>query len=195
LTVALKVGEKLEKMPEASVLGIKTSINTYFDVIQGILDNFANARGMDVIYVTSTVPATPILNALKMLDIDLTNTYFVDCISNVLMGRGEEEENVLYIESPTMLEMIILKVEYLIKKTSRHAERKKIVILDSINSLAIHNNTKILSEFLHVLTNGLRAKDAYTVIFMLAEHSSEELENIVAFVCDDVLAVEVEEVE
>ena len=111
------------------------------------------------------------------------------------MGRGEEEENVLYIESPTMLEMIILKVEYLIKKTSRHAERKKIVILDSINSLAIHNNTKILSEFLHVLTNGLRAKDAYTVIFMLAEHSSEELENIVAFVCDDVLAVEVEEVE
>ena len=62
--------------------------------------------------------------------------------------------------------------------------------IDSINSLAIHNNNKILSEFLHVMVNSLRSKNAYTVILSVDEQQSEELMNMTNFVCDDTIVIE-----
>ncbi|MDG6220906.1 MAG: hypothetical protein QCI38_05600, partial [Candidatus Thermoplasmatota archaeon] len=64
-----------------------------------------------------------------------------------------------------------------------------IVILDSINSMAIHNNTKILSEFLHIFVNSLRTKQFYTGIMAMEEPGNEEVTNLVNFVCDTHLTI------
>jgi len=93
----------------------------------------------------------------------------------------QQDEQTTLVESPTMLENIMLKVEYLIRKSQ---SKDKLVVIDSINSLAIHNNNWILSEFLHVLVSGLRSRDAYTVILTVEEHSTPELNNMVNLVCD-----------
>jgi archaellum biogenesis ATPase FlaH len=103
------------------------------------------------------------------------------------MSAGQKHAHSIYVESPTMLENIMLKVEYLIRRT---ADRKNLVILDSINSLAIHNNTKILSEFLHILVNNLRAKEAYTIIFSMEEYETEDIRNMLNLVSDETLQVE-----
>jgi hypothetical protein len=75
----------------------------------------------------------------------------------------------------------MLKVEYLIRSSQ---SPNKLVVIDSINSLAIHNNNWILSEFLHILVSGLRVREAYTVILSVEEHSTPELNNMVNLVCD-----------
>jgi len=80
-----------------------------------------------------------------------------------------------------MLENLMLKVEYLIRMSE---SKDKLVVIASINSLAIHNNNWILSEFLHILVSGLRSRDAYTVIFTVEEHSTPEINNMVSLVCD-----------
>jgi hypothetical protein len=100
-----------------------------------------------------------------------------------MMGTSVRSEHVSFVESPTMLENIMLKVEFLM----RSIEGNKLVLLDSINSLAIHNNTKILSEFLHILVNNLRAKNAYTLILSVEEQSSEEINNMLGLVCDETI--------
>ena len=79
-----------------------------------------------------------------------------------------------------MLENIMLKVEYLIKKS----KRDNVIVLDSINALAIHNSPKILSEFVHILINTLRAKNAYVILFSIEGFSSEEITKMMSFVCD-----------
>ena len=56
-----------------------------------------------------------------------------------------------------------------------------------MSSLAIHNNTKILSEFLHLLVNNLRAKKAYTVIFSMEEYRSEDISNMLNIVVDETI--------
>ncbi|MCK4444924.1 MAG: hypothetical protein KAW09_10285, partial [Thermoplasmata archaeon] len=56
-----------------------------------------------------------------------------------------------------------------------------------INSMAIHNSTKLLSEFLHILVNNLRAKGAYTIIFSMEEYESEEITNMMNLVCDETI--------
>jgi archaellum biogenesis ATPase FlaH len=100
-----------------------------------------------------------------------------------MMGTAVRSEHVSFVESPTMLENIMLKVEYLM----RSVKGNKLVLLDSINSLAIHNNTKILSEFLHILVNNLRAKNAYTIILSVDEQSNEEITSMLGLVCDETI--------
>lgn len=184
MSITSSVSERLLTLPESSAVALQIRAEHYFDVIRGILDNFAVKKELDSIYITSTIPSQSIVNALQVLEIDLEKIYFVDCISQIMMSMASKHEHTIYVESPTMLENLMLKVEYLIKRTEKQGD---IVILDSINSLAIHNNTKILSEFLHLLVNNLRAKKAYAIIFSMEEYRSDEITNMLKLVCDETI--------
>jgi len=187
VAVTSEVSDKLYALPEAAAVALRMKAEHYFDVIRAMPDVFATKKALDAIYVTSTIPSTSIINALDVLEIPLDHIWFVDCISQIMMSAGQKHGHAIYVESPTMLENLMLKVEYLIRKT---ADRKNLVILDSINSLAIHNDTKILSEFLHILVNNLRAKEAYTIIFSMEEYETEEIRNMLNLVSDETLQVE-----
>jgi KaiC/GvpD/RAD55 family RecA-like ATPase len=181
--VAQKVSEELLEVPPSSAISLVMSVDHYLDVLRGVLDLFASKKEADVIYVTSTISFEAIKRVMEALDIDTSRVYFVDCISHIMMGAssGQMDDHTTLVESPTMLENVMLKVEYLIRLSEA---KEKIVVIDSINSLAIHNNNWILSEFLHILVSGLRVRDVYTVILSVEEHSTPEINNMVNLVCD-----------
>lgn len=181
---------KLMELPEGSAVTLRLGAEHYFDAIRDMLDVFAPKKELDAIYVTSTIPSRSILSALEVLEIPLDHIWFVDCISQIMMSSEQKHPHAIYVESPTMLENIMLKVEYLIRRTRN---RNNVVVLDSINSLAIHNNTKILSEFLHILVNNLRSKKTYTVIFSMEQYETDDIRNMMNLVCDETVTVEGEE--
>jgi len=183
LASAQDIARELSEVPPASAVSLEMSVDNYLDVIRGVLDLFANKKEMDTIYVTATISSEQIRRVLEALEIDTSNIYFVDCISHIMMGAStsQQDEHTTLVESPTMLENLMLKVEYLIRSSQ---SKEKLVVLDSINALAIHNNNWILSEFLHILVSGLRSREAYTVIFSVEEHTTPEISNMVNLVCD-----------
>ncbi|MBU0623950.1 MAG: hypothetical protein KJ672_03795 [Candidatus Thermoplasmatota archaeon] len=180
---AQQIAKELSEMPPSSAVSLQMSVDNYLDVIRGVVDLFANKKEMDTIYVTATISSDAIRRVLEALDIDSSRVFFVDCISHIMMGASsaQRDDHTTLVESPTMLENLMLKVEYLIRRSE---SKDKLVVIDSINSLAIHNNNWILSEFLHILVSGLRSRDAYTVIFTVEEHSTPEINNMVSLVCD-----------
>jgi len=182
VSVTAEVAEKLRALPDSSAIAMRLKSEQYFDAIQGMIDRFAMKKDLEVVYVTSTIPSQSIINALEVLEIPMDHIWFVYCISQIMMSQEKRHPHAIIVESPTMLENIMLKVEFLLGK---HPERKALVVLDSINSLAIHNNTKILSEFLHILVNNLRSRGAYTVIFSMQEYETEEIRNMLVLVSDE----------
>ena len=180
---AQDIAKELAEVPPSSAISLEMSVDNYLDVIRGVLDLFANKKEMDTIYVTATISSEQIRRVLEALEIDTSNIYFVDCISHIMMGAStaQQDEHTTLVESPTMLENLMLKVEYLIRRSQA---KEKLVVLDSINALAIHNNNWILSEFLHILVSGLRSREACTIIFSVEEHSTPEISNMVNLVCD-----------
>jgi len=184
VTVTMEIADKLASLPEASAVALRLRTDQYFDAIQGMLDNFAGKKELEVVYVTSTIPSQSIIHALEVLEIPLDHIWFVDCISQIMMAAAKRHPHAIAVESPTMLENLMLKVEFLLRK---HRDRTALVILDSINSLAIHNNTKILSEFLHILVNNLRSHGAYTVIFSMQEYETEDIRNMLVLVSDETI--------
>ena len=187
--MAGKIAQRLMELPEGSAVALRMGAEQYFDTIRAILDIYAPKKELDALYVTSTIPSRSIINALEVLEIPLEHIWFVDCISQIMMSAAEKHPHSIYVESPTMLENIMLKIEYLIRKTK---DRGNIVVIDSINSLAIHNNTKILSEFFHIFVNNLRSKKASTLIFSMEQYENEEIRNMMNLVCDETIAVEAE---
>jgi len=182
------VAAKLEEIGPSVSVALEIGMDTYFDVVRGLTDNFAAKKGLSCVYITSSVPSSTMLSALSMLEVDTKNIYFVDCISHLVSGGTGPSENTMYIDNPTMLENIILKVDFLSRKLK---EGSMLVVLDSINSLAIHNEVKILSEFLQVLLSGLKSKGAYPVIISVAGQAKPELKEVITLVCDQIVPMQV----
>jgi len=186
VSVTADVADKLASLPDSSAVAMRLKSEQYFDTIQGMLDRFARKKDLEVVYVTTTIPSQSIISALEVLEIPMDHIWFVDCISQIMMSQEKRHPHAIIVESPTMLENIMLKVEFVLRK---HPGRNALVILDSINSLAIHNNTKILSEFLHILVNNLRSRGAYAVIFSMKEYETEEIRNMLVLVSDETIDV------
>jgi KaiC/GvpD/RAD55 family RecA-like ATPase len=186
--LAEDIADRLLGLPEGTAIALRIQVDNYFDVIRAVLDIFAPRKDLDCIYISTSIPAQSIVNALQALEIDMGRVSFVDSISQMMMSSPKKDQKVLFVESPSMLETIMLKVEYLMKK--RGEGQNSVVFLDSINSLAIHNNNRILSEFLHVMVNNFRAKNAYTVILSVEEHGSAEIANMINLVCDETIVLE-----
>lgn len=186
MSLTAEIVGQLRDLPESSAVALVIKIDDYLDTMRAVLDAFIVEKDMSAIYITSTIPSQSIKNVLTILEIDMNRVYFVDCISHIMMGAAVRSEHVYFVESPTMLENIMLKVEFLMRSIGG----KKLVLLDSINSLSIHNNPKILSEFLHIMVNNLRAKEAYTLILSITEQSSDEITNMLGLVCEETLMIE-----
>ena len=188
--LGLKICEKLEELGPSVSLGLEICFDSYFDAIRGLVDNFSNQKEFNCIYITSSIPATTLQGAFETLEVSTERVHFIDCLSHMLMGNISKNDHIIFVESPTMLENIILKAEYLMRKSD---DAPTVAILDSIDSLAIHNDSKILSEFLQILLGGLKAREVYPVVLSMKEQSKPEISELVHLVCDSVLSFNGEE--
>ena len=179
--------EQFDQLEPSSAVAVRLSVESYLDVIRALVENFAPSKNLDIVYICSSIPSESIIQVLNVLEASQENIYFIDCISHIMMGASLDNPKVIYIESPTMLETIMLKVEYLMR---RLPNSKKVVVIDSINTLSIHNDTKILSEFFHILVNNLRSREAYTLIFDSDDKADESIGKMMALVCDNIIEIE-----
>ncbi|MDW5561661.1 MAG: ATPase domain-containing protein [Methanomassiliicoccus sp.] len=183
--ICVDVARKIGEVGPSVAVALEFPMSSYFDVLRGLVDNFAHEKGMQCIYITSAVPAKTIQGTLEALEIDPSGISFVDTISQMIMEPLERgSTSIIYVESPTVLENVVLKVDYLNRKLK---EGPKLVVVDSINSLAIHNDAKMLSEFLHVLISCLSAKEAYPVILSMQEQLRPDVHEMLTLVCDRVI--------
>jgi hypothetical protein len=91
-----------------------------------------------------------------------------------------------------MIETIMLKVHTMIKMLG---DDQKLVFLDSVNTLSLHNDEKIMQEFVHYLINALRVRQVPSVVLSIVDQTPEDLEIILKLVCDEVIEAVGEEEE
>ncbi len=184
------LGDRLRELSGGSAVALKLAPENYAD--NYLLALNATIQGGNVegdghtIYVSVTNPASLIWTIAQALDVPADRLSFVDAISHIMMDFRNPLENASYIESPRMLENIMLRVEYLLKK---HPSKRPVVIIDSVNALAIHNPPALLSEFFHILLNNLKARQVLTVLLAVSEESATFVDQILALTVDETIEV------
>jgi KaiC/GvpD/RAD55 family RecA-like ATPase len=184
------LSERLRNLSSGSAVALKLDPQSYADnyllAINAIVHDVGIESNAHTIYVSVTNPAALVWQIAQALDVPQDRLSFVDAISHIMMDFRSPLPNASYIESPRMLENIMLRVEYLLR---RHPTGRCIVIIDSINSLAIHNPPSLLSEFFHILINNLKARQVLTVLLALNEESPSFIDQILQLVVDETIEI------
>lgn len=174
--------DQFNMMPDYSITALFIDTDNYFEAIMNILFHSTEQREMGGAYITITRPARAIMNKLLAKKIRIADMYFIDCISYTVGGRSLPSKQVVNLESPTMLETILLKVDWAFRQI---ASPHKFVFLDSVNALAIYNREKILKEFLHVFINKLRERDIFSIMLGVGRGLPKDLEEMLQLTCDE----------
>lgn len=138
------------------------------------------------IYVTATRPASLVFKQLADAKVDIEDLFMVDCISYTVGGEAIHPRTV-FLESPTMLESILLNVELLMRRVTNE---RRFVFFDSINSLSIYSDASMLQEFVHIFASTLQLKGIFPVMFTVREQTPPEIENVMKLISNVTLEEE-----
>ena len=183
MTVPEQIASSLKEISNTSAVSLITDINNYFTAMKEVV-RYTSEVGRACVYITSTIPSSVIVEQLSSEDLSTEHVHFVDCISYMVGKAPEDSDRVLYIETPTMLETIMLRIQTVVKRLE---DEPKLVFLDSVNTLALHNDDKIVQEFIHYLINSLRVREVPSVVLSIVDQTPEDLEIILKLVCDEVV--------
>ncbi|MDI6855827.1 MAG: hypothetical protein QMD21_03460 [Candidatus Thermoplasmatota archaeon] len=184
--IAEEIASKLKQLKSHEVTLISVDITNYFKVILGAMSYLVNHRKMGGVYISATRPSKAVISRLETENVNLSDVLFVDSVSYMSEGPPPPADNVVFVESPTMLELILTKTDSLLKRAkSEH----KFVFFDSVNALSIYNSEKILTEFLHVLVNALSAKDASSLLLSVKEQTPKDIDGLLRMLCDNVIEI------
>jgi KaiC/GvpD/RAD55 family RecA-like ATPase len=188
--VAVDIGERLRALPPGSTVALKLDpreyADHYFAVLNATLRDVGTETGAHTIYTTVTNPAAFVWSLAQALDVPSDRISFVDAISHIMMNYGSPLPNATYIDSPRALEEIMLRIEYLIKK---FPHPRTIVVIDSVNALAIHNPPELLSEFFHILLNSLKSRQVITLVLVTNDEESSPVEQMLNLVVDETIDI------
>ena len=184
------IGERLRALPAGSAVAVKLDARQYADhyfaFLNATLRDLGSEPDVHTIYVAVTSPASFVWSLAQALDVQPDRISFVDAISHLMMRFSDNLSNVTYVESPRALEEIMLRIEYLLR---RFPHPRSVVVIDSVNSLAIHNPPELLSEFLHILLNNLKGRQALTLVLETSDEQAQSVEQLLNLVVDETIDV------
>ena len=151
-----------EEVSPSSAIQVRVGTSNSFLVIASILQPLLQGFGMRGVYICASKPAVEIIQTLEEIGIDPAPIHFIDTVSSGFIGGTETPyTNIQYVDSPIMLESIMLQTLYHLQANT---ETGSFVMLDSVNALSIYNEKRMLAEYLHTFVNTFRAREVLTAI-------------------------------
>ena len=146
-------------------VGIQVPENRHGDLQEAIFDSMCRNTHTTWTYVTVSKTFDYLSKTFKE-GTRQTNIKFIDCISRAA-GISEAASNCIYVESPVMLEKIILEILNNFKGMKRDLD--KFIVIDSLSALMIYNDPEIIREFISLLMNRGRAENIHVVSILVEE--------------------------
>lgn len=134
----------------------------YYDVLRGAM-RYGSQSEMPTIMVCASLSEKSLRKTMEELEEPMGHVQLIDCISDMVMSPKTGASR--YVESPRLLEMVILAME----RSLRSADGPCYILIDSINSLIMHNSRERTMAFLEVLYNRVNLDGHKLVLLHLAK--------------------------
>jgi archaellum biogenesis ATPase FlaH len=146
-------------------VGIQVPENRHGDLLEAVFNSMC--RNTHDIWTFVTVSKT--FDYLAKTFKESTrhpNIKFIDCISRAA-GISDNSSNCIFLESPVMLENLILEIINNFKSQKRDMD--KYIVIDSLSALMIYNDPEIIREFISLVMNRSRAENIHVVSILVEE--------------------------
>jgi hypothetical protein len=166
-------------------IGILLPGPNYQELIQALFERIKSKPEEAWVYVNITKPFQNLSNQLPYIT-EMKNIRFIDCISRAA-SISKPTKNVIFVESPTMLEKIGLEIMNIFKEVD--PKTKKYLVIDSLTNLIIYNDPEIVTEFFYHIINRTRARDIHAISLAIEEEGMESYLNRLVYLNDKILKV------
>ena len=140
---------------------------------------------MGGVYISASRGAVEIIQAFEAIGVDVSHIQFIDLVSSgILGGTDVTYPNVHFVDSPIMLESILLRTLYVLRTMD---SQRNFVFLDSVNALAIYNDDRMLAEYLHTFINTFRQREVLTVILNVPDQTPPLVLSNLDTYCTDIV--------
>ena len=185
MNVEENLKQQLSELPDTTILYLNSDTSDYYKAILTTMDFLVNTLGYGGVYISSTRPVSDIKIQLEASGVSTRDIKFVDSVVYLVGGKTDDDDTA-YVESPSMLETIMLRLDWQLKQVK---SEEKFVFFDSMNGLTVYNEEKLLMEFVHVFANNMRLKDIYTILIAVREQIPTPIDSLLRLNCDDTIEV------
>ena len=171
-----EVAQRLTQVSLNSALQVRCGPRNAFAVTSSILTPLMQAFEMGGVYITASRSADEIATAMETVGVPTAPLHFLDLVSSgVLGGTSTSFPNISFVDSPIMLESILLRTLYHLRTTPYE---RNFVFIDSVNALSIYNDDRMLAEYLHTLINTFRQREILTVMLTIPDQTPQPCSRI-----------------
>lgn len=153
------------------------SSDKYFDKVVAILKK--EAKNKKVIYVTTNKPYSHISGMFKKNGVKIENIFFIDCISE---AKEKEADNCIYLGGPGNITGISIAVN----KSVKAIPGEKILFLDSLSTLLMYNDEKVIGKFSNFILNKMRLYGISSVVLALNSDMNKNIMKNIESIVDEV---------
>ena len=146
-------------------VGIQVPENRHESLLEAIFHSMFSNNHDAWTFVAVSKTFDYMAKTFKEID-QFNNIRFIDCISRAA-GISTVSNNCIYIESPVMLEKLILEILNNFKGCKHEVD--KYVVIDSLSALMIYNDPEIIREFIALLLNRSRLENIHVISILVEE--------------------------
>lgn len=180
-----RIAEQLTEVALNSAIQVRCGNSNAFMVTASTMVPLMQMFDMGGVYISGSRSALEMIEAFETIGIDVSRIQFIDLVSSgILGGTDVDRTNIHFVDSPIMLESILLRTLYLLRTTSLE---RNFVILDSVNSLAIYNEDRMLAEYLHTFINTFRQREVLSVILNVPDQTPPLVLSNLDLYCTDLI--------
>ena len=179
------ISDQLTEVALNSAVQVRCGNSNAFMVTASTMIPLLQMFEMSGVYISASRSAAEIIEAFEAIGIDVSHIQFIDLVSSgILGGTTVPYSNVHFVDSPIMLESVLLRTLYILKTTDHE---RNFVFLDSVNSLAIYNEDRMLAEYLHTFINTFRQQEVLTVILNVPDQTPPLVLSNLDLYCTDLI--------
>ena len=180
-----RIAEQLTEVALNSAIQVRCGNSNAFMVTASTMVPLMQMFEMGGVYISGSRSALEMIEAFETIGIDVSHIQFIDLVSSgILGGTDVDRTSIHFVDSPIMLESVLLRTLYLLRTTTLE---RNFVILDSVNSLAIYNEDRMLAEYLHTFINTFRQREVLSIILNVPDQTPPLVLSNLDLYCTDLI--------
>jgi hypothetical protein len=178
-------------LKKSKLIGIVIPGDRYKETIKELTEYIHSDRNTFWIYVTITKPYESLIKNYQTL-LNAPNVEFIDCISQAA-GIVKRNGRCSFIDSPTMLENIIMELHRIAQKVPSSLEKN--ILLDSLTALTIYNDEDLVTEFFYQITNRIVTANVHLVTLFIEREGPKGFVEKILHMNDEIIRISSDELD
>jgi len=179
-----KLAKEFNNLGEGAIVLIETSAEKILEVHLTAVKWLSDKKYTQIVLSTSR-PCKNLLDLYKKNNIDTSKIIILCTVCQEKEKNKQENSKVIHISSCASLTEISLSLS----KGMESIKDKKFIFIDSINTMLIHNEPKMLARFIHSILTKMRTNNVSGLLISLEVDTDKEVRAEIAQLCDKIIKV------